>query len=270
MIYDLGRIALTPRGDYSPNNTYYALDFVYYNGSSYVCKSNGTNNQGITGVIPTNTNIWQILALKGEAGIISDQQINVVVQRVTDNIMEADVVVDPDYSSFKTNTKNALNNLSTPNNPTITLKRNGVAIGSFTLNQANGKEINIQVPTDFDPIRSVDIEKFVNDERNIRIDVVKSSCVMVCPETSIEMKISGIPETAIEKVDGLTGKSSLVIFGVNEVKTLGQFLTLPAGAFLSVAGSGADPLQKTLQPGYRYMLEVRGCYFKLIEYRVIS
>ena len=55
--YDIGRIGLNIRGDYDATAEYEKLDVVYYNGSSYVAKGEGT------GIAPDNANMWQLLAL---------------------------------------------------------------------------------------------------------------------------------------------------------------------------------------------------------------
>ena len=53
---------MTPRGEYSDKENYDVLDFVTYNGSSFVAK------QPTTGHAPTlslNDNYWQLLASGG-------------------------------------------------------------------------------------------------------------------------------------------------------------------------------------------------------------
>ena len=54
-----GRVLMIPKGDYNAATTYERLDFVYYQGRSYVCKQTSTGNA------PTNTTYWQ--ALTGDA-----------------------------------------------------------------------------------------------------------------------------------------------------------------------------------------------------------
>ena len=60
-----GRVLLIPKGDYNGSTTYNMLDFVYYDGASYVCKKTSTGNA------PTNTEYWQILA-NASSGPIGD------------------------------------------------------------------------------------------------------------------------------------------------------------------------------------------------------
>ena len=55
-IYELGKIGLNLRDDYSDNASYTRLDVVSYNGSSYVALDN------CTGVAPTDTSKWMLLA----------------------------------------------------------------------------------------------------------------------------------------------------------------------------------------------------------------
>ncbi|MBP5722457.1 MAG: hypothetical protein J6X18_02595 [Bacteroidales bacterium] len=63
--YNLGKVLLTPKGEYSSNTTYEVLDVVSYNGSSYAAK------QETTGHIPTGGNedaYWQLMAYGAGGG----------------------------------------------------------------------------------------------------------------------------------------------------------------------------------------------------------
>ena len=53
----LGEVKFTWQGPYSSSDTYYKQDIVEYNGDSYVCVLDGTNN-----VAPGNTNNWNLFA----------------------------------------------------------------------------------------------------------------------------------------------------------------------------------------------------------------
>lgn len=59
---NLGKVATTPKGEYSNETTYIRLDIVSYNGSSYVCLKESVGN------LPTNTEYWQLIASKGDTG----------------------------------------------------------------------------------------------------------------------------------------------------------------------------------------------------------
>ena len=61
----VGRVLLIPKGDYDASATYNALDWVRYNGASWVCKLDNTTN--ITPTISATTN-WQLLAEDGTVG----------------------------------------------------------------------------------------------------------------------------------------------------------------------------------------------------------
>ena len=54
--YTIGRVGLRLRGEYDSTVTYSKLDVVTYGGSSYAAK------QTVTGVSPTNTTYWQMMA----------------------------------------------------------------------------------------------------------------------------------------------------------------------------------------------------------------
>ena len=58
----LGKVMMIAKGDYSDAEQYEKLDFVMYNGCSYVAK------QSTRGNIPTNENYWQLLSGKGDTG----------------------------------------------------------------------------------------------------------------------------------------------------------------------------------------------------------
>lgn len=58
-----GRIMPLPKGEYNSAATYNLLDFVTYDGSSYICKKESTGNE------PTkNSEYWQLMAEKGNSG----------------------------------------------------------------------------------------------------------------------------------------------------------------------------------------------------------
>ena len=59
---NLGKVATTPKGEYSNETIYVRLDIVTYNGSSYVCLKESVGN------LPTNTEYWQLIASKGDTG----------------------------------------------------------------------------------------------------------------------------------------------------------------------------------------------------------
>ena len=58
----LGKVMMIAKGNYSDAEQYEKLDFVMYNGCSYVAK------QSTRGNIPTNENYWQLLSGKGDTG----------------------------------------------------------------------------------------------------------------------------------------------------------------------------------------------------------
>ena len=58
----LGKVSLTPKGEYSPDTAYTALDVVSYEGSSWLAL------QDVTGVAPVEGENWMLLAQKGDQG----------------------------------------------------------------------------------------------------------------------------------------------------------------------------------------------------------
>ena len=59
---EIGIVSVVPKNDYDPTVTYERLNVVTYQGSSYIAKSTNTN------VLPTNTDVWQLLSQKGATG----------------------------------------------------------------------------------------------------------------------------------------------------------------------------------------------------------
>lgn len=58
----LGKVSLTPRGEYNSNTTYAALDIISYQGSSYIVLKE------CTGVTPPNDTYYMLAASKGSSG----------------------------------------------------------------------------------------------------------------------------------------------------------------------------------------------------------
>ena len=60
--YNLGKVAITPRGAYSSTAQYTPLDILTYNGSSYLVLQN------CSGVTPPNATYYMVVASKGDTG----------------------------------------------------------------------------------------------------------------------------------------------------------------------------------------------------------
>lgn len=84
-----GRVLMIPKGEYNSATTYEMLDFVYYQGRSYVCKQTSTGNA------PTNTTYWQ--ALTGDASA----EIQALTNYVTDTGVK-NLLPYPYYNTSKT------------------------------------------------------------------------------------------------------------------------------------------------------------------------
>lgn len=63
----LGKVALTPKGEFNELTEYQVLDIISYQGSSYVCL------QTTKGNLPTNDTYWQLVAEKGDKGEQGDK-----------------------------------------------------------------------------------------------------------------------------------------------------------------------------------------------------
>jgi len=171
--FNLGRILPNFRGTWESSYNYFQMDIVYYDGSSYVAKSNinaGGNN-------PSVNNNWQIIAVKGElSGTLTPQQEQVIINA----IMSQGVVIDPNYNhtdnNFTNADKTAVENI---NYGTLTIKRNNTDVGTFTANQ-NGT-ININVPTNSSQLNDSStiqrVEDIITDSSlNITLQVKANTC----------------------------------------------------------------------------------------------
>jgi hypothetical protein len=184
--YNLGRILPTYRGTWESSYNYFIMDIVYYNGSSYVAKSNihaGGDN-------PSINNNWQIIALKGElSGTLTPAQ----EQAIINAIMAQGVVIDNNYTHTDNNytnaDKTAVENI---NYGVLTLKRNDTVIGTFTANQ-NGS-ININVPTvatdllDNDTIQRTE-EVYEESSPNINITIKSNECFVFGTLASLDISV---------------------------------------------------------------------------------
>lgn len=64
-----GRISPVFMGDYDNTTIYRRLDWVYYGGTSYICKKNNT-----TGIVPSDIEKWQkIIELPTELDMIFEE-----------------------------------------------------------------------------------------------------------------------------------------------------------------------------------------------------
>lgn len=261
MTYDLGRICPKLRGAYSSSATYDFLDVVSYNGSSYICKADGTSNK-----VPTNTTYWMLMAQSGESASITPAEIDAIVNQ----LLESNVVVDSDYSNFKQTVTNAVNGIG---NGTLTIKRNGSTLGSFSANQSGNQNINIIVPTQFsdlngrDDVRMKktvrDLSEYTDGELNIVIDKLEPNSIYV---SKTEMGIMGF------KILSLMEPSNPCELGANQrdgsIRIFFQAkvdfdVDVPQGSF--IAGGGLH----CVQDGY-YMLEVFGNWFRLTGFTQVQ
>ena len=134
--YNLGKFLLTPKGTYSSNTVYSRLDFVLYNGSSYVCKADNTS-----GKVPTNTTYWQLLANAGQPTMTEQQK-----QEIIQTLLDQGVIIDSNYNTFTTEEKEKLAGLTQPQNGVLTIKRNNNTVATFGADTSTNTTCNISVP----------------------------------------------------------------------------------------------------------------------------
>ncbi len=106
-VQELGKVMITPKGEYSSSKSYEILDAVSYNGSSYVSKINDN-----TSVLTSND--WQLLAQKGDVYDVTEEDLQAIAKQITDNANSAfNQNVKAKTREFNTNATNKLNDYDT-------------------------------------------------------------------------------------------------------------------------------------------------------------
>lgn len=106
-VQELGKVMITPKGEYSLSKSYEILDAVSYNGSSYVSKINDNTS------VPTSDD-WQLLAQKGDIYDVTEEDLQAIAKQITDNANSAfNQNVKTKTKEFNTNATNKLNDYDT-------------------------------------------------------------------------------------------------------------------------------------------------------------
>lgn len=197
MIYNLGKVIIQVKGNYSNTTTYTYLDMVYFNGSSYVAKQTTTANA------PTNTKYWQIVALKGELSpTLTEEQTQAIISQITSS---ANFVQDSNYThtdnNYTTTDKEAVANIG---NGIITIKRNNSTVGTFSTNSKDNTTINITVPTRVEELGG--IERFntapniiITESQTIDITDIESNCIYCYTQPINSVSITNKKESDIKE-----------------------------------------------------------------------
>ena len=94
---NLGKVSVTPKGEYDPIITYERLDIISHNGSSYIVK------QASTGVTPIDGEFYALIAEKGDGGSFVKKAYKTYAAMDADKVnipanSSVDVTNDPDES----------------------------------------------------------------------------------------------------------------------------------------------------------------------------
>lgn len=115
-----GRVLPLPKGAYSSSTTYHLLDFVSYQGSTYICKQTSTGNA------PTNTTYWQIMAQGTESASVAG---NYYGTCSTGASTSAKIVSIPATENFVLQVGDIIgikfDNTNTANNPSLNVNNSG-------------------------------------------------------------------------------------------------------------------------------------------------
>jgi hypothetical protein len=138
MNYNIGYLP-HPEGTHSTSNAYTPLAIVESGGKSYISKVSVP-----TGIAVTNTNYCQVFA---EGTGVTPQQLQEITAEVETTMLNQGFVQDSGYSTFKSDTQTALENITAPGNGTLTIQKNGTTVSTFTANSSSNVTANISVPT---------------------------------------------------------------------------------------------------------------------------
>lgn len=138
-----GRLSPTPMGDYDNTTIYRRLDWVYYGGTSYICKRNNT-----IGIVPSDTEKWQkLIELPTELDMIFDEvttrenitsgdKLSVILGKIKKMFSDLEDVA---FSGSYNDLSNTPNSLKNPNK--LNIKLNGASQISYDGSIA--KEIDV-------------------------------------------------------------------------------------------------------------------------------
>ena len=122
----IGKVAVTPKGEYASNVHYYRLDVVSSNGSSYLCLNE------CTGINVNNTEYWQMLVQKPVNGIDYNTQAEIeilkhdVIEQSKTDLASFFDEQEEDFEEILTNYSNGLKSDfdTNANNKTNTFNQN--------------------------------------------------------------------------------------------------------------------------------------------------
>ena len=249
--YNLGRILPNFRGTWESSYNYFIMDIVYYNGSSYVAKSDihagGTN--------PSINNNWQIIAMKGElSGTLTPEQ----EQAIINAIMSQGVVVDATYNHTDNNYTDAdkakVDNIG---DGVLTIKRNNTTIGTFTANSGTDTSINISVPTTVSELTGYENLQHRRSYETLTapnpiISLLKQNLVYysTSPLTSLDIR-----DYEVDPTDKSTwiGGETYIFFETG----VGFTLTTPINTLFATSN--------TFEDNQKYMIRVIGVVFEIYK-----
>ena len=250
MNYNIGYLP-HPEGTHSSSNAYTPLAIVESDGKSYISKVSVP-----TGIAITNTNYWQVFA---EGTGVTPQQLQEITAEVETTMLNQGFVQDSGYSTFKSDTQNALENITAPGNGTLTIQKNGTTVSTFTANSSSNVTANISVPTSLSELSGTSGLVYVQDiytqKRKFNpSDDYTSVAIEKLPQNAIIITTSG----NINQLKVLN-----YAYEINDPKCL-QHETLiyitPNATFDIVAPAGSKFVNgsKTLQASKDYVITVRG------------
>lgn len=250
MNYNIGYLP-HPEGTHSTSNAYTPLAIVESGGKSYISKVSVPS-----GIAITNTNYWQVFA---EGTGVTPQQLQEITAEVETTMLNQGFVQDSGYSTFKSDTQAALENITAPGNGTLTIQKNGTTVSTFTANSSSNVTANISVPRNLSDLGGTSGLVHVQDiyKQNLKFS----------PTDDYELvKIEKLPQNAIIITSGDHINQLKVLnyaYQINDPKCL-QYETYiyitPVAALDIQAPAGSQFVNglKRLDANRSYRITVRG------------
>jgi hypothetical protein len=226
---NIGQTYIIDKDDIEDGGDIKETDFVYglikFNDTDYFIFSSIEGIAATTVTIKIENSIKQIEYVHDPNYVHTDNNYtNVEKDKVADIQDNAQVNIQSDWSQTIDTEDDYIRNKPTINNPIITVQKNSVSVGSFTLNQSNGQTINIPVSKNDTGLDQVDNTSDINkpisnatqsafntvqDQINEILDVIPNDTT----ETNALVNQAGL--------DGIVGDGTITL-NVNSIKA-GQF-----------------------------------------------
>ena len=274
-VYNLGKCIPTLRGAYSANNTYYKLDIVTNEGSSFVAKQD--NVHGVTPSLSGgSSHPWQVIAQKGQD--ITPAQINAIINEVVSQMMGQGYVSDPDYTVWKATTdalilelRNDVDSMQTPGDGILECYVNGRKITTFSANQRTNAQfyVNAESSRDLDTKYYEEASEDPAILDNLTVDSPQQNVVYLLPEgVKLLTIINGTIDTGDWKapIEYMRFKSTKLL-----VKFDSELNNSPVVDVVTLQNffAPSDIQNMTIDSDATYIFEINGPFVDVKSYKML-